>query len=1091
MLRVLLVLSCVAATFVACDSDPAGSSCVNGRQDPDESGVDCGGPCEACDAAATCVDGVQNQGEIGVDCGGPCPACSPGTCVDGVQNQGEAGVDCGGPCPACAAATCVDGVQNQGEAGVDCGGPCPACAAATCVDGVQNQGEAGVDCGGPCPACAAATCVDGVQNQGEAGVDCGGPCPACSAGTCADGVQNQGEAGVDCGGPCPACAPAATCSDGVRNQDESDVDCGGRCPTCGNGAACGLPADCASGICASGTCSAPAPSCTDEETSGDETDVDCGGTCPPCATGASCGVANDCDSAVCAGGTCQDPTCSDGVRNGFEADVDCGPGCDGCADGAACGFDQDCASGICDDGTCVSCDDGERNGTESDVDCGGEDCGACTLGDSCGGASDCVSGACSGGVCVCDGDDDCGDGTCGVGGQCQLPTCSDGKRNQDETDVDCGGSCPPCGLGDGCVVQSDCQPRFECYGGGCGHARIEVVAGEAFTCALVTNFLGQVYCWGDNSSGQLGLGDTQPRSRPTRVPGLTNVESLSAGAQHVCAKLEDGTIACWGDDTYGQCGDGTVGGGDILSPQVIPGFVAHENAWVTSGRHHNCVLDEQAEAYCWGRGHRGQLGTGARTDEASPTRIATYYSVLDSLSAGGDHTCGFHGNHGDPYCWGDNQHGQVTGYLTYPNAYRTLPEKVELDMDAYPVAGGQMTCVVQVFTATPDVECFGWYATLNTATFVAAITDGSNDLKVDCSVTGDRCCAVLDEPGARCWDGESAPAAVTGVTDAYDVVVGGEHVCFVFAGSTVRCFGDNTSGQLGRGTVGGEELELDAVAGFVDPSCGNGLHDFGEDGVDCGGPCQPCAAATCSDGQQNQGETGVDCGGPCPACGGGTCSDQVQNQGEERVDCGGPCAACPTITSIASIQQSTASTGCTTDQDITIAGGPLTIEGVITVDSYPLTGTLHATFVSDGTQSPWSATTVRFPTSEGWSFSAGQRVRLTGFHHEYFCHTQFRVTGYQLIGTATVPAPKAIAKGLTDSELEQWEGVTVRIDDVNVTGHNAFDDALTDAGVLVDGYIMRDAFPLPAVGTNLPSVVGVLVYGFDVYRVAPRTAADL
>ena len=49
--------------------------------------------------AATCTDGLQNQGETGVDCGGPCDACH--TCEDGIQNQGEDGIDCGGPCDAC------------------------------------------------------------------------------------------------------------------------------------------------------------------------------------------------------------------------------------------------------------------------------------------------------------------------------------------------------------------------------------------------------------------------------------------------------------------------------------------------------------------------------------------------------------------------------------------------------------------------------------------------------------------------------------------------------------------------------------------------------------------------------------------------------------------------------------------------------------------------------------------------------------------------------------------------------------------------------------------------------------------------------
>jgi len=53
----------------------------------------------ACVAAPTCNDNIKNQGETGVDCGGPCDAC-PETCNDGIKNQDETGVDCGGGCVA-------------------------------------------------------------------------------------------------------------------------------------------------------------------------------------------------------------------------------------------------------------------------------------------------------------------------------------------------------------------------------------------------------------------------------------------------------------------------------------------------------------------------------------------------------------------------------------------------------------------------------------------------------------------------------------------------------------------------------------------------------------------------------------------------------------------------------------------------------------------------------------------------------------------------------------------------------------------------------------------------------------------------------
>ncbi len=128
---------------------------------------------------SSCTDGIQNGQETGVDCGGPtCPACP--TCSDGIQNGNETGVDCGGSCPACP--TCNDGIQNGNETGIDCGGSCQPCSApASCTDGIQNGQETGIDCGGPtCPACP--TCSDGIQNGTETGIDCGGSCPPCNNG---------------------------------------------------------------------------------------------------------------------------------------------------------------------------------------------------------------------------------------------------------------------------------------------------------------------------------------------------------------------------------------------------------------------------------------------------------------------------------------------------------------------------------------------------------------------------------------------------------------------------------------------------------------------------------------------------------------------------------------------------------------------------------------------------------------------------------------------------------------------------------------------------------------------------------------------
>jgi len=458
-------------------------TCIDGLQNQDETGVDCGGVCPGCGAgggcivpadcvsevctgntcqAPTCVDGVENQNETDVDCGGVCPGCDdggacmlgadcvsgvcngnvcqPGTCMDGVENQDETDIDCGGVCPACG-----DGNGCLGPA--DCeSGACVGnvCQAPTCMDDVLNQDETDTDCGGVCPAC------DDGDGCGL-GSDClSGICNAnvCQPGTCMDGVLNQDETDTDCGGVCPACddgdgcvgptdclsgvctgnvCQAPTCMDGVQNQDETATDCGGAaCPPCGGGGACLAPADCDSGVCVGNVCQAP--TCMDGALNQDETDIDCGGVCPACADGADCIADTDCDSGVCTGDVCQARTCMDGVQNQDETGLDCGGAvCPACDTGGGCVDGNDCVSGVCTDDECQdpTCDDRVQNQDETGLDCGGAECPACDDGRGCVDARDCISGVCT---------DD----------ECQDPTCDDRVQNQDETDVDCGGSCRDC-----------------------------------------------------------------------------------------------------------------------------------------------------------------------------------------------------------------------------------------------------------------------------------------------------------------------------------------------------------------------------------------------------------------------------------------------------------------------------------------------------------------------------------------------------------------------------------------------------------------------------------------------------------------------
>jgi hypothetical protein len=184
--------------------------------------------------------------------------------------------------------------------------------------------------------------------------------------------------------------------------------------------------------------------CTNKIRDRAEDGIDCGGTCRRC-DGAVCAADTDCRSGTCTNGQCaagRGKTCGVGRPNI-------------CADGDACQQDHDCTSdycsGKCDVPPAGVHEDGWRNGGETGVDCGG----SIKESKPCGGGEACTS------------DDDCM-GLCNADKRCDAPSATDGKKNSDESDIDCGGpSAPKCAVGKVCRTNDDCE-LLACGNDACG-----------------------------------------------------------------------------------------------------------------------------------------------------------------------------------------------------------------------------------------------------------------------------------------------------------------------------------------------------------------------------------------------------------------------------------------------------------------------------------------------------------------------------------------------------------------------------------------------------------------------------------------------
>lgn len=184
--------------------------------------------------------------------------------------------------------------------------------------------------------------------------------------------------------------------------------------------------------------------------------------------------------------------------------------------------------------------------------------------------------------------------------------------------------------------------------------------GSAHVCARKTD--GTVYCWGENGAGQLGVGDTDRRLLPTAVEAtelMNNADVIVTGGAHSCAAKSDGSLFCWGANQYGQ-----LGAGD-LAPHLVPTRVALDGLaggvpLLSAGGNHTCAGIADGTLECWGDNRAGQLGDQTKMNRKLPHAVVARELGMSIavIYAGGSHTCA-RTNDGAVFCWGSNEYGQL------------------------------------------------------------------------------------------------------------------------------------------------------------------------------------------------------------------------------------------------------------------------------------------------------------------------------------------------------------------------------------------------------------------------------------------------
>ena len=196
----------------------------------------------------------------------------------------------------------------------------------------------------------------------------------------------------------------------------------------------------------------------------------------------------------------------------------------------------------------------------------------------------------------------------------------------------------------------------------------KIAAGGAHTCALKTE--GSLWCWGNNDYGQQGAGNagySQIIIAPVQIGTTLDWQTIAVSDSHTCALKMEGSLWCWGSNTWGQIGNGNT------TDQSKPVQIGMNKYWTTistgggAGKSTSCAVDKEGSLWCWGNNFYGQLGDGSNVDKSLPTLVSNF-SKGNQIVIGYHHICSID-MEGFLWCWGSNHFGQLgdgSGWSVYP-----------------------------------------------------------------------------------------------------------------------------------------------------------------------------------------------------------------------------------------------------------------------------------------------------------------------------------------------------------------------------------------------------------------------------------------
>ena len=139
--------------------------------------------------------------------------------------------------------------------------------------------------------------------------------------------------------------------------------------------------------------------------------------------------------------------------------------------------------------------------------------------------------------------------------------------------------------------------------------------------------ISKLWSCGRNNYGQLGLGDTIDRNYPTFIENnnMNNIKQLAGGSSHSFALDEDGNLWAWGRNGFGQLGLGFASTRELTPIKVN---ISNIKQIIQTFGNFSVVLKNDGTVWTWGSNHYGQLGDGTKVDKYYPIMVSGLTNII-------------------------------------------------------------------------------------------------------------------------------------------------------------------------------------------------------------------------------------------------------------------------------------------------------------------------------------------------------------------------------------------------------------------------------------------------------------------------------